>query len=337
MSIKVAINGFGRIGRTAFRIYAARENLNYEIVAINDLFGIENAAQLLKYDSVFGKFDGEIIAEDENLIVNGKVIKGFKERNPENLPWKELGIDIVIESTGFFRTKEKAMLHIKAGAKKVVISAPAKDEDVTLVLGVNEEVYDPKNHNIISNASCTTNCLAPVAKIINDKFGISEALMTTIHSYTGDQKLLDTAHADPRRARAAALNIIPTTTGAAKAVELVIPELKGKFTGMAIRVPSPTVSLVDVVFKTKKTVTVESVNSVLKEAAENQMKGILEYCDEPLVSMDFRRNSHSSIVDALSTMVIGDNMLKVISWYDNEWGYSERIVDLVDYIAKKGL
>jgi len=337
MSIKVAINGFGRIGRTAFRIYAERENLEYEVVAINDLFGIENAARLLKYDSVFGKFDGEIEVKGGDLIVNGKKVKGFKERNPEDLPWKELGVDIVIESTGFFTARDKAMLHIKAGAKKVIISAPAKGEDVTLVLGVNEEVYDAKKHTIISNASCTTNCLAPVAKVINDKFGIEDALMTTIHSYTGDQKLLDAEHKDPRRARAAALNIIPTTTGAAKAVALVIPSLEGKFTGMAIRVPTPTVSLVDVVFRTKKPVTVEKVNAELKSAAEGELKGIMGYTDEPLVSMDFRKDSRSSIVDGLSTMVIGDNMIKVISWYDNEWGYSERIVDLVDYIAKKGL
>jgi len=337
MSIKVAINGFGRIGRTAFRIYAGRENLDYEIVAINDVFGIENAAQLLKYDSVFGKFDGEIEAKGGDLIVNGKTIKGFKERNPEDLPWKELGVDIVVESTGLFTAREKAELHIKAGAKKVIISAPAKNEDVTIVLGVNEEMYDAEKHNIISNASCTTNCLAPVAKVINDTFGITDALMTTIHSYTGDQKLLDTAHKDPRRARAAALNIIPTTTGAAKAVSLVIPELKGKFTGMAIRVPSPTVSLVDVVFRTDKAVTVESVNKALKDAADNQMQGILGYSDEPLVSVDFKSDSRSSIVDALSTLVIGDNMVKVITWYDNEWGYSERIVDLISYIVEKGL
>ncbi len=337
MSIKVAINGFGRIGRTAFRIYAGRENLDYEIVAINDLFGIENAAQLLKYDSVFGKFDGEIEAKGGDLIVDGKTIKGFKERNPEDLPWKELGVDIVVESTGLFTAREKAELHIKAGAKKVIISAPAKGEDVTIVLGVNEEVYDAKNHNIISNASCTTNCLAPVAKVINDTFGITDALMTTIHSYTGDQKLLDTAHKDPRRARAAALNIIPTTTGAAKAVSLVIPELEGKFTGMAIRVPTPTVSLVDVVFRTDKAVTVETVNSALKDAADNQMQGILGYSDEPLVSVDFKSDSRSSIVDALSTLVIGDNMVKVITWYDNEWGYSERIVDLISFIVEKGL
>jgi glyceraldehyde 3-phosphate dehydrogenase len=337
MSIKVAINGFGRIGRTAFRIYAGRENLDYEIVAINDLFGIENAAQLLKYDSVFGKFDGEIEAKGGDLIVDGKTIKGFKERNPEDLPWKELGVDIVVESTGLFTAREKAELHIKAGAKKVIISAPAKNEDVTIVLGVNEEMYDAEKHNIISNASCTTNCLAPVAKVINDTFGITDALMTTIHSYTGDQKLLDTAHKDPRRARAAALNIIPTTTGAAKAVSLVIPELKGKFTGMAIRVPSPTVSLVDVVFRTDKAVTVESVNKALKDAADNQMQGILGYSDEPLVSVDFKSDSRSSIVDALSTLVIGDNMVKVITWYDNEWGYSERIVDLISYIVEKGL
>jgi glyceraldehyde 3-phosphate dehydrogenase len=337
MSIRVAVNGFGRIGKTAFRIFQEREDMNYEIVAINGIKSPEDSARLLKYDSLFGKFGREVEIKDGDFIINGKTIKVLNERDPEKLPWGEMNVDIVIECTGRFRTRETAMAHINAGAKKVVISAPAKDEDVTLVLGVNEEIYDPKNHHIISNASCTTNCLAPVAKVINDTFGIKEGIMTTIHSYTNDQNILDSNHKDPRRARAAAVNMIPTTTGAAKAVELVIPSLKGKFTGMAVRVPTPTVSLVDVVMRTDKKVTVEAVNAALKTAAEGSMKGYLGYTEEPLVSMDFKMDTHSSIVDALSTMVMGDNMVKIISWYDNEWGYSERMVDLVEYIVAKGL
>lgn len=337
MSIKVAINGFGRIGKTAFRIYEEREDVNFEVVAVNGIRNSKDAVRAIKYDSIFGRFKGEIEEKEGNFIVNGKTVKVLNERDPEKLPWKELGVDIVIESTGVFRSREAVGAHFRAGAKKVVISAPAQDEDVTIVLGVNEETYEPKNHHIISNASCTTNCLAPVAKVINDTFGIKEGLMTTIHSYTNDQKILDTQHKDPRRARAAAINMIPTTTGAAKAVALVIPELKGKFTGMAVRVPTAAVSMVDVVMHTEKPVTVESVNYALKNASENELKGILGYCDEPLVSSDFKMDTHSSIVDGLSTMIMGDYMLKVISWYDNEWGYSERVIDLVEFIVSKGL
>ena len=335
MSLKVAINGFGRIGKTAFRIYAERENVNFEVVAINGIRNPQDSARLLKYDSLFGRFPGEIEVVDGDFMVNGKLVKVTNERDLEKLPWAELGVDIVIESTGRYRTRETAMAHIKAGAKKVVISAPAKDEDVTIVLGVNDSDYDPANHQIISNASCTTNCLAPVAKVVNDVFGIKEGLMTTIHSYTNDQNVLDASHKDPRRSRAAAVNMIPTTTGAAKAVALVIPSLKGKFTGMAVRVPTPTVSMVDVVIRTEKPVTLESVNAALKAAADGEMKGILGFSDEPLVSMDYKMDPRSSIVDGLSTMVIGDNMVKIISWYDNEWGYSERIIDLVEYIVEK--
>lgn len=337
MSIKVAINGFGRIGRTAFRIYAQRKAVNFEIVAINGVREPEDAVRSLKYDSLFGKFDGEVELVDGNLMIDGKAVKLLNERDPEKWPWAELGVDLVIESTGRYRTRETAMGHIEAGAKKVVISAPAKGEDVTVVLGVNEADYVADSHHIISNASCTTNCLAPVAKVINDVFGIEEGLMTTIHSYTNDQKILDGSHKDPRRARAAAVNMIPTTTGAAKAVALVIPSLEGKFTGMAVRVPTPTVSMVDVVMRTTKPVTVETVNAALKDASETAMKGILGYSDEPLVSMDYKMDSRSSIVDGLSTLVMGENMVKIISWYDNEWGYSERIIDLVEYIVSKGL
>ncbi|MBN2259786.1 MAG: type I glyceraldehyde-3-phosphate dehydrogenase [Clostridiales bacterium] len=337
MSIKVAINGFGRIGKTALRIYAERGNSEYEIVAVNGIRDAVNGARLFKYDSVFGKFQGDIEVKDGDFCINGKKVKVLNERDPEKWPWKELGVDLVIESTGKYLTRDQASLHLAAGAKKVIISAPAKDEDVTIVLGVNDEKYDAAKHNIISNASCTTNCLAPVAKVINDAFGIESGLMTTIHSYTNDQKILDGQHKDPRRARAAGVSMIPTTTGAAKAVALVIPELKGKFTGMAVRVPTPTVSLVDLVIKTEKTVTVESVNSALKSAADNELKGILGFCEEPLVSVDFKMDPRSSIVDGLSTLVMGDNMVKIISWYDNEWGYSERIVDLVEFVVKKGL
>ncbi|OPL07763.1 MAG: glyceraldehyde-3-phosphate dehydrogenase, partial [delta proteobacterium ML8_F1] len=327
----------GRIGRTVFRIYAAQENPNFEVVAINGIKDVEGAAHLLKYDTLFGKFEGEVRVEEGFLVVNGKKIAVTNERDPEKWDYKDLGVDLVIESTGKYTKAELAGKHLEAGAKKVIITAPAKDEDITLVLGVNEAEYEPRNHHIISNASCTTNCLAPVAKVINDSFGIEEGLMTTIHSYTNDQVILDGSHKDYRRARAGAENIIPTTTGAAKAVALVIPELKGKFTGMAVRVPTPTVSLVDVVMRTREKVTVAAVNEALKKASENEMKGFLGYCDEPLVSMDFKADDRSSIVDALSTMVMGDHMLKVISWYDNEWGYSYRVVDLVQFVVNKGL
>lgn len=335
MSIKVAINGFGRIGRNAFKI--AQENLNkdIEIVAINDLTNTATLAHLLKYDSLFGHFNGTVEAKENSLVVNGKEVKIFAERDPKNLPWKELGVDLVIESTGLFTKREKAMAHIEAGAKKVIISAPATDEDITIVLGVNEKDYNPEKDVIISNASCTTNCLAPFAKVLDDKFGIVKGLMNTIHSYTNDQRILDLPHSDLRRARAAAQSIIPTSTGAAKAVGKVLPQLKGKLNGFSLRVPTPTVSITDLTAELKRNVTVEEVNAALKEAAEGEMKGILGYSEEPLVSMDYRGDSRSSIVDALSTMVIEGNMVKVVSWYDNEWGYSNRIVDLVNYIAER--
>ncbi len=335
MTTKVAINGFGRIGRNAFKI--AQENLNkdVEIVAINDLTDTKTLAHLLKYDSCFGRFNGTVDYNENSLIVNGKEIKIFAERDPKNLPWKELGVDIVIESTGLFTSKEKASAHIEAGAKKVIISAPAKNEDITIVLGVNEKDYDPKKHNIISNASCTTNCLAPFAKVLDENFGIVRGLMTTVHSYTNDQRILDLPHKDLRRARAAAESIIPTTTGAAKAVALVLPQLKGKLNGLAMRVPTPTVSVTDLVFETKKNTSVEEINAAFKKAAEGELKGILGYSDEPLVSIDYRGDSRSSIVDGLSTMVMEGNLAKVVSWYDNEWGYSNRVVDLVNFVAER--
>jgi glyceraldehyde 3-phosphate dehydrogenase len=335
MSIKVAINGFGRIGRNAFKIAQEKLNKDVEIVAINDLTDTKTLAHLLKYDSCFGKFNGTVEATENSLIVNGKEVKVFAEKEPKNLPWKELGVDIVIESTGVFTKREKAIAHIEAGAKKVIISAPATDEDITIVLGVNEKDYDPVNHNIISNASCTTNCLAPFAKVIDDNFGVVKGLMTTVHSYTNDQRILDLPHKDLRRARAAAESIIPTTTGAAKAVGKVLPNLKGKLNGFALRVPTPTVSVTDIVFEVKKPTTVEEVNAALKAAAEGPMKGILGYSEEPLVSIDYRGDERSSIVDGLSTMVIDGTMVKVVAWYDNEWGYSCRIVDLVNYIAER--
>lgn len=337
MKIKVGINGFGRIGRNAFKVAMDLENPNYEIVAINDLTNAKTLAHLLKYDSVFGKFNGTVEAKENAIEVNGKEIKIFAEKDPEQIPWKELGVDIVIECTGIFTSKEKASKHIKAGAKKVIISAPATDEDITVVMGVNHEKYEPSNHHIISNASCTTNCLAPFAKVLDEKFGIKKGLMTTIHAYTNDQNILDLPHKDLRRARAAGQSIIPTTTGAAKAVSLVLPQLKGKLNGFAMRVPTPTVSVVDLVCELEKTTTAEEINKVLKEAAERELNGIMGYSDEPLVSIDYRQDPRSSIVDALSTMVIGGNMAKVVSWYDNEWGYSVRVVDLLKYIIEKGL
>jgi len=294
-------------------------------------------AHLLKYDSCYGKFNGEVVAKDGSLVVNGKEIKILAERDPANLPWKDLGVDIVIESTGLFTSRDKAVKHIEGGAKKVIITAPAKNEDITIVIGVNEDKYDPANHHVISNASCTTNCLAPVAKVLHQKFGIRKGLMTTVHSYTNDQRILDLPHKDLRRARAAALSIIPTTTGAAKAVALVLPELKGKLNGFAMRVPTPTVSVVDLVAELDKPATAEEINAALKEAAEGPMKGILGYEEEPLVSIDFKQDPRSSIVDALSTMVIEGNLVKVVAWYDNEWGYSNRVADLIMYIASKGL
>ncbi|MDK2805222.1 type I glyceraldehyde-3-phosphate dehydrogenase [Thermoanaerobacterium thermosaccharolyticum] len=334
MAVKVGINGFGRIGRNFFRA-ALKKNVDLDIVAFNDLTDAKTLAHLLKYDSTFGHFEGEVVAKEDSLVVNGKEIKILKETDPAKLPWKDLGVDIVIESTGRFTNKEDAVKHIQAGAKKVIISAPAKNEDITIVMGVNEEKYDPSAHHVISNASCTTNCLAPFAKVLHNKFGIKRGLMTTVHSYTNDQRILDLPHKDLRRARSAALSIIPTTTGAAKAVALVLPELKGKLNGFAMRVPTPDVSVVDLVAELEKNVTVEEVNAVLKEAAENELKGILGYTDEPLVSMDFKGDSRSSIVDGLSTMVMEGNMVKVVSWYDNEWGYSNRVVDLAKYVADR--
>ncbi|MFE5322852.1 type I glyceraldehyde-3-phosphate dehydrogenase [Paenibacillus sp. NPDC056579] len=335
MATKVGINGFGRIGRNVFR--ASFSNPDVEIVAINDLTDVNTLAHLLKYDTTHGKFNGTVEATEGALIVNGKTVKVFAERNPENLPWAANGVEIVVESTGIFTAKEKASMHLKGGAKKVIISAPATDEDITIVLGVNEDKYEPASHTIISNASCTTNCLAPFAKVLNDKFGIVKGMMTTIHSYTNDQSVLDLPHKDLRRARAAAENIIPSTTGAAKAVSLVLPELKGKLNGMAFRVPTPNVSVTDLVAELKVNVTVDEVNAALQEAANGALKGILNYSVEPLVSSDYNGDPASSTIDALSTMVVGDNLVKVVSWYDNEWGYSNRVVDLVAFIAKKGL
>ena len=335
MTIKVGINGFGRIGRNAFR--AAMANPALEIVAVNDLTDAETLAHLLKYDSIHGILDAEVKAEKDAIVVNGKAIKVLAERDPAGLPWGALGIDVVVESTGRFTEADKAAAHIKAGAKKVIISAPAKGEDITIVMGVNEDKYDAAKHNIISNASCTTNCLAPMAKVIHENFGIKHGMMTTVHSYTNDQMILDLPHKDLRRARAAAMSIIPTTTGAAKAVALVLPELKGKLNGFALRVPTPNVSLTDLVSEMEKPVTVEEVNAALKAAAAGPLKGILAYSDEPLVSKDYNGNPHSCIIDADSTMVVDGTQLKVIGWYDNEWGYSNRVIDLIVYIGKKGL
>lgn len=333
--VKVGINGFGRIGRNVFR--AAMNNPNVEIVAVNDLTDTKTLAHLLKYDTTFGTLDATVEAKEGAIVVNGKEIKVFSERDPAALPWGEYGVEIVVESTGRFTDREKAAGHLQGGAKKVIISAPATNEDITIVMGVNEGKYDPQKHTVISNASCTTNCLAPFAKVLHEKFGIVKGMMTTVHSYTNDQQVLDLPHKDLRRARAAAENIIPTTTGAAKAVALVLPELKGRLNGMAMRVPTPNVSVTDLVAELEKNVTVEEVNAALKEAAEGPLKGILAYSEEPLVSSDYKGNPHSSIIDALSTMVIGGNLVKVVSWYDNEWGYSNRVVDLAAYIASKGL
>ena len=335
MTVKVGINGFGRIGRNVFR--AALKHPGVEIVAVNDLTDAKTLAHLLKYDSVHGTLDAEVKVVDGGIAVNGKVVKVLAERSPANLPWKDLGVSVVVESTGLFTDKEKAQAHIAAGAKKVIISAPGKNEDITIVMGVNHTKYDPAQHHVISNASCTTNCLAPFAKVLLENFGIKHGLMTTVHAYTNDQNILDLPHKDLRRARAAALSIIPTTTGAAKAVALVLPELKGKLNGFALRVPTPNVSVTDLVVTTEKPVTAEAVNAALKKASEGELKGIMAFCEEELVSKDFNGNSHSSIVDAPSTMVIGENMVKVVSWYDNEWGYSTRVVDLINYIVSKGL
>lgn len=334
---KVAINGFGRIGRNVFRAYLDSKPEGWEIVAINDPFQtIEQSVHLLKYDSILGQLKGHKVSSTADALeVDGKKIAFSAERDPAKLPWKDLKIDIVLECSGAFTDAAKAKGHIEAGAKKVLISAPAKNEDVTVVLGVNEKDYDPEKHNIISNASCTTNCLAPLAKAIDDEFGIVEGLMTTIHSYTLDQKLLDAAHEDPRRMRAAAQSMIPSTTGAAKAIGLVLPHLKGKLNGFSMRVPTPNVSIVDLVATTKKPVTVESVNACLKKAAEGHLNGILAVTDEQLVSSDFAGDKTSSIVDSKLTMTMGEHMVKVLSWYDNEWGYSNRLVELCSLVAKK--
>ena len=334
MGLKVAINGFGRIGRNILR--SALDEKKLEIVAVNDLTDAKTLAHLLKYDSVHGQLNASISTKESSLLVNEREIKILSERDPANLPWKEMGVDLVVESTGLFVDKANASKHLNAGAKKVIISAPAKEPDITIVLGVNEGKYDPAKHHIISNASCTTNCLAPIAKVLLENFGIKKGLMTTIHSYTNDQRILDFPHKDLRRARSAAVSMIPTTTGAAKAVSLVLPELKGKMDGMAIRVPTPNVSLVDLVAEVEKDTTAEEVNKTLKSAAEGELKNILQYSEEPLVSIDLNDNSHSSIVDGLSTSVIEKNMVKVLSWYDNEWAYSCRVRDLAMFIAEKG-
>ena len=336
MALRVGINGFGRIGRQSMKAMLERYPRDIEVVAINDLTDTKTNAHLLKYDSTYGRFPGEVEATPEALIVNGHSIKVISQRDPAQIPWGDLGVQLVIESTGFFTDAEKAAAHLRGGAKKVIISAPAKGEDLTIVLGVNDNVYDPTKHNIISNASCTTNCLAPTAKVLNDTFGIEYGLMNTIHSYTNDQRILDQVHGDLRRARTAGANIIPTSTGAARALALVIPELKGRFDGMSLRVPTVTVSVVDFVATVRKDATKESVNNAFKEAASGLLKGILDINEEPLVSTDYRGDSHSSIVDGLSTMVLGNNMVKVIAWYDNEWGYSSRVADLANFVGQKG-
>ena len=340
MTVKIGINGFGRIGRQVLKAMREKYPDEFDVVAVNDLFPPETNAHLFKYDSNFGTYPGTVEIVEGDIVVDGDRIKVFAERDPAKLPWGDLAADIVVESTGVFRDGNKAAVHIEAGAKKVIISAPAKPADsvdLTVVLGVNDDQYDSENHNIISNASCTTNCLAPPAKVVFDNFGIVKGLMTTIHAYTSDQRVLDLGHSDLRRARAAALNIIPTTTGAAKALALVIPELKGKFDGFALRVPTPTVSIVDFVAEVEKETSTAEVNAALKAAAEGPMKGILGYSEEPLVSMDYKADPRSSIVDVLSTMVMGGNMLKVVTWYDNEWAYSVRVCDLIKLMADKGI
>jgi len=334
MTVKVGINGFGRIGRNVYR--AARERApELEIVAVNDLTDARTLGHLLKHDTILGPYAGEVLVKDSTLVVDGQTVQVLAERDPQRLPWGDLGVDIVVESTGFFTDAAKARAHLDAGARKVVISAPAKGEDITVCMGVNNSAYDPGAHHIISNASCTTNCLAPVAKVLSDAFGIEYGLMTTVHAFTNDQLVLDGPHKDLRRARAAAQSIIPTTTGAAQAVALVLPELKGKFHGMALRVPVPVGSLVDLTAQLSRDVSVDDLNGEMREAAGGALEGILAVCEEELVSGDFVHDSHSSILDAPSTMVIGDRMVKVLSWYDNEWGYSCRVVDLVAYIGKR--
>ncbi|HEY56239.1 MAG TPA: type I glyceraldehyde-3-phosphate dehydrogenase [Dehalococcoidia bacterium] len=337
MTTRLGINGFGRIGRLTFRSIKAYHDDELEIVAVNDLTDPKTNAHLLKWDSTYGAYPGQVEATEDSIIVDGNRVKVLAERDPGKIPWREYGVDLVIESTGLFTDATKARAHLEGGAKRVIISAPAKNEDVTVVLGVNEQDYDPGKHKVVSNASCTTNCVAPVVKVLHEGFGIAKGLMTTIHAYTNDQRILDMFHKDLRRARAAAVNVIPTTTGAAKAVTMVIPELKGRIHGMAFRVPVTTVSVVDFVAELGKEASVEEINQAFKAAAEGPLSGILEYCSGPLVSSDFKGNPASSIFDALSTMVIGGNLIKIIAWYDNEWGYSCRLGDLAVYMAAKGL
>jgi glyceraldehyde 3-phosphate dehydrogenase len=334
MTVRVGINGFGRIGRQSLKAIIERAP-DVEVVAVNDLVDVKTNALLFKHDSTYGAYPGEVSHTDDAIVVDGKAIKVLQVKDPATLPWGDLGVDLVLESTGLFTDAEKAAAHIQAGAKKVIISAPAKKEDITIVLGVNEDKYDPAAHHIISNASCTTNCLAPAAKVVHDKWTIRRGLMNTIHSYTNDQRILDVAHKDPRRARAAALNIIPTTTGAAKALALVIPDLKGKFDGFSLRVPTPTVSVVDFTAELEHEVTLDELNQAFRDAAAGPLAGILGASDEPLVSSDFRGDTRSSIVDLPSNMVLGGNFVKVIAWYDNEWGYSCRVADLVKFVAGK--
>ena len=337
MTFTVGINGFGRIGRQVFKAILERYPEELEVVAVNDLTSPDTNAHLLKFDSTYGRFPGEVDSDSEGLIVNGKKVRVVSERDPAKIPWGDMGVDIVVESTGIFTDASKAAGHLEGGAKKVIISAPASGEDKTIVLGVNDDTYDPENHNIISNASCTTNCIAPVAKVINDRFEIKKGLMSTIHAYTNDQNILDQVHGDLRRARTAAANIVPTSTGAARAVGLALPELKGRIHGMAYRVPTTTVSIVDFTAEIARSTSVEEINEAFSDAASNDLNGILDYSEDPLVSSDYRGDPHSAILDSLSTMVIENNMIKVVAWYDNEWGYSCRVADLVVFVGEKGI
>ena len=337
MTTRIGINGFGRIGRQVLKATMERYPEDLQVVAVNDLTSPATNAHLLKYDSTYGRFPGTVEATEDALHVNGNEVKVVAERDPSRIPWGDFGADVVVESTGIFTDASKAAGHLEGGAKKVIISAPAKGEDLTIVLGVNEDKYDPRAHRIISNASCTTNCIAPVAKVLNDNFTVNKGLMSTIHSYTNDQRILDQVHDDLRRARAAAANIVPTSTGAARAVALTLPELSGKIHGMAYRVPTTTVSIVDFTAEIGSNATADDINAAFKETSEKTMKGILEYTEEPLVSSDFRGHDHSAIFDGLSTMVIGGNLVKVLAWYDNEWGYSCRVADLVNFVAEKGI
>jgi glyceraldehyde 3-phosphate dehydrogenase (phosphorylating) len=336
MAEKIGINGFGRIGRLVFRVINQHYTDKLEVAVVNDLTDAKTNAHLFKYDSNYGIFPGKVEAKEDAIVVDGRKTKVIAERDPGKIPWKDYGVDLVIESTGLFTDASKASAHFQGGAKKVIISAPAKGEDITIVLGVNQDKYDPKKHNVISNASCTTNGIAPVVKVLNDNFGVTKGFLTTIHAYTNDQRLQDMYHKDLRRARAATMSIVPTSTGAARALGLVLPEMQGKLDGVAFRVPTPTVSLCDFVADLDKQVTIEQINKAFKTAAEGKLKGILDYCDEPLVSVDFKGNQHSSIFDALSTMLLAGNMVKVLAWYDNEWGYSCRLADLVIFILSKG-